>query len=499
MSVFSRLAIFYFILLSAALSYAWHIFYDDIKPSFRQISEESMVDASNLLAELIAPSFRSSESGLDSTDFAAIHEAVKRFHKRDPKALIWSFEKNSTNMQFYITDQLGEVIYHSYDPSQLGEDYSQWRDVYRTLLGEYGARTSRRDEEDPESGQMYVAAPIVLDKNLVGVFTLIKPHQSILPFIGEAEFRLTAAGLLLLALLTLSGLALVFWYKRMLDQLTNYVDRVRNGKKASQPRFEEKGFSQLSDALQQLRSELDGKLYVENYIHTLTHELKSPIAAIAAATELLQTNLEPSKRQQFMGNIEAEVSRMQQIIEQLLLLASLENQQSSKEQMIALDTLLNNALVSMNARLSQKNITLNIEDLKLEGLNVRGDAFLLSTAISNLLTNALDFCPAEGHITIASQCSRANAKKPVIELSICNTSAAIPDYAKPRLFERFFSTTRPDNNRKSSGLGLCVAEQVIQLHNGSISLSNSVLNNDTAVLAFVVLPLAKSNNGGILN
>ena len=484
MNVFSRLAIFYFLLLSIALTYAWYVFYDDIKPSFRQISEESMVDNANLMAELLLPLLEQSEP-----DFSALEESVQRFHQRDPQAVIWSYLKTDTNLQFYITNAAGTVIYHSYDSSQIGEDYSQWRDVNRTLLGEYGARTSRRDPEDPESGQMYVAAPIVKDGHLLGVFTLIKPHQSILPFIGEAEFRLTTAGLLLLTVLTLTGLALVIWYKRMLEQLMGFIERVRRGQKAKHPRFEEKGFSQLSDALQQLRAELDGKLYVENYTHTLTHELKSPLAAIAAATELLQTDLSESKRTQFMGNIEAEVSRMQQIIEQLLLLASLENRQSSSSELIDMDELLGEALHAIQTRLAHKNIKLDIEHLQLQGIQLSGDRFLLSTAISNLLTNALDFCPAGGCIQLCSQQSKPDSAQRFLELSICNTGEHIPDYAKSRLFERFFSTARADSKRKSSGLGLCVAEQICELHSGSVSVNNVEMDGAPAVQAFVVLAL----------
>lgn len=485
MSVFSRLAIFYLLLLSAAITYAWYVFYDDIKPSFRQVSEESMVDNANLMAELLVPVMAQ-----QPPDFSPLDEMVKRYQKRNPQALIWSYEKTDTNLEFYITDALGKVIYHSYDPSQIGEDYSDWRDVSRTLLGEYGARTSRRDPEDPQSGQMYVAAPIVKDQQLMGVITLMKPHQSILPFIGEAEFQLTAAGLLLLALLTLTGFALVLWYQRMLDQLISYIDRVRNGKKANHPRFEERGFSQLSDALQQMRTELDGKLYVENYTHTLTHELKSPLAAISAATELLQTDLDSGKREQFMANIEAEVIRMQQIIEQLLLLASLENRQSNKGENIQFADLMQDALAAINPRAMQKNIQIDSQQLQLQGVSLRGDRFLLSTALSNLLSNALDFCPVGGVIQLSSHQSNKNAAQRYLELSICNTGPHIPDYAKSKLFERFFSTARPDSKRKSSGLGLCVVEQICQLHNGSISLNNTELNGQSAVQAFVVLSLS---------
>ncbi|MGB0865736.1 MAG: two-component system sensor histidine kinase CreC [Granulosicoccaceae bacterium] len=490
MSVFTRLAIFYFILLSAALIYAWQVFYEDIKPSFRQISEEAMIDNANLMAELMLPLLEQQQP-----DFSVFDQRVKSYQQRNPQALIWSHLKADTNTQFYLTDARGEVIYHSLDPTQVGEDYSQWRDVFRTLQGEYGARTSLRDPEDPDSGEMYVAAPIRKDDTLLGVFTLIKPHQSIVSFIGEAEFKLTAAGLALLGLLTLSGLALVIWYRRMLEQLIVFVDRVRRGQKAKQPNFQEHGFGQLSEALQNMRAELDGKLYVENYTHTLTHELKSPLAAISAATELLQSDLPEQKRAQFMGNIEAEVLRMQQIIEQLLLLASLENRQSSELERIELKTLIEDALAAVRTRLDQKKINLNTERLQLAGLGLDGDSFLLATALSNLLGNAIDFCPAGGIIEVASRQSKPHASQRYVELTISNTGAHIPDYAKRRLFERFFSTARADSKRKSSGLGLCVVEQVCELHGGSVSLSNIELRGQSAVQAFVVLPLSYGASG----
>ncbi|MEM7379242.1 MAG: hypothetical protein AAF460_17285, partial [Pseudomonadota bacterium] len=99
MSVFGRLAIFYFILLSVTVIFVWNVFFDEIKPSFRQISEEAMVDNANLLAELLTPMF------VDGTpEFDALDAAVARYQQRNPEAMIWSHLKSDTNMQFYITD-----------------------------------------------------------------------------------------------------------------------------------------------------------------------------------------------------------------------------------------------------------------------------------------------------------------------------------------------------------------------------------------------------------
>ncbi|MCV6071808.1 two-component system sensor histidine kinase CreC, partial [Escherichia coli] len=79
-----------------------------------------------------------------------------------------------------------------------------------------------------------------------------------------------------------------------------------------------------SDALEKMRNQLDGKQYVEEYVQTLTHELKSPLSAIKGASEILQMPLPAEKVTRFAGNIERESDRMQSLIDKLLELARLE-------------------------------------------------------------------------------------------------------------------------------------------------------------------------------
>jgi len=59
-----------------------------------------------------------------------------------------------------------------------------------------------------------------------------------------------------------------------------------------------------------------------------------------------------------------------------------------------------------------------------------------------------------------------------VTLSVADSGPGIPDYALPRIFERFYSLPRPGSNEKSTGLGLCFVQQVAQLHHGQISLQN---------------------------
>ena len=102
-----------------------------------------------------------------------------------------------------------------------------------------------------------------------------------------------------------------------------------------------------------------------------------------------------------------------------------------------------------------------------ETLQLRGERFLLEQALSNLLDNALDFTPAGGLLRWTAQVQGEQ-----VELCLFNQGAAIPEYAMPRLSERFFSLPRPETGRKSTGLGLNFVQEVASLHGGSLQLSN---------------------------
>lgn len=98
---------------------------------------------------------------------------------------------------------------------------------------------------------------------------------------------------------------------------------------------------------------------------------------------------------------------------------------------------------------------------------VLGERFLLQQALANLLENALDFTPPGGRIRL-----EAELVAPSIELRLFNEGPPIPDYALPRLTERFFSPPRPATGRKSTGLGLSFVQEVAGLHGGELAVRN---------------------------
>jgi two-component system sensor histidine kinase CreC len=96
-----------------------------------------------------------------------------------------------------------------------------------------------------------------------------------------------------------------------------------------------------------------------------------------------------------------------------------------------------------------------------------GSRFLLRQAVANLLDNAIDFSPAGGRLTLSLERTAAT-----VCLCIRDQGPGIPDYALPRLFERFYSVPRPDTGERSSGLGLNLVQEAARLHRGTIELRN---------------------------
>ena len=455
-----RIFLVYFLFVGLAGWFVLSTVMDEIRPGVRQSTEETLVDTANLLAEILRDEVKNG-----SLAQGRLPELLKAYGQRQPQAQIWGVEKRAVSHRIYVTDARGIVLLDSSGVA-VGQDYSRWNDVYLTLRGEYGARSTREDPADEDSSVMYVAAPIKDGAQIIGVVSVAKPNQSLQPYIERSQRRLgwLGAGLIVLGLLI--GGALSWWLSGSLRQLTRYAGAVSRGERAELPELRGGELKQLAAAVQKMRTELEGKAYVEQYVHTLTHELKSPLAAIRGAAELLESEMPAEQRQRFVANIASEGARLQQLIERLLNLALVEQRQGLEERVaVDLHGLAEELLQAQAARIQAAG--LRIENTIPAGLLVQGERFLLRQALANLLDNAHDFTPAGGLLRFSAETRGGR-----VELALYNQGAAIPDYALPRLTERFYSLPRPASGRKSTGLGLNFVQEVALLHGGELALRN---------------------------
>lgn len=472
----TRLFLAFFLLVGLGLVLFLNTAQEQIRPAIRQASEEALVDTANLLAEMAALQF---DQGFSAGSPFVV--AVNRFRNRTFNAQIWSLAKTQPDFSLYITDTNGTVLYHT-DGTQIGENYGQWIDVNRTLQGLYGARTTRTDPDDEWTSSMYVAAPIYVRGDLAGVLTVAQPNATVQPFQVGAYQQLWQSGILIMLAAAVLGGALSFWLGRSIQKLVDYVDALRQGNKVSTPQLSERELSRLAQATRAMHEEIEGKNYVETYIHTLAHEMKSPLSAIRGASEILKDIPHESSADRFLDNIEQESRRMQQLIDRLLSLAAVEKQQQLQHvETLNLCQLVSSNMESKLVALEKKSLHCQLAGCEREVL-VKGEHFLLDQAISNLLDNAIDFSPAGETIEL-----EIIASPRLVTLVITNAGGPIPDYALPRLFERFFSLPRPDSGRKSTGLGLSFIREVATLHGGTIALEN---HHDAQVQARLSLPPA---------
>ena len=192
----------------------------------------------------------------------------------------------------------------------LGQDYSQWRDVYLTLHGKYGARSSPVVLNDKNSDTiMYIAAPIKDGSHIIGSLTVAKPNRTLLPFIERAQNKIIRWGALLFVLSLGIGMLFTWRFTRKINALSNYAMSVSKGEKVTPPTSSNDELSELANAMQTMRSELDGKQHVQDSIQHLTHELKSPMTAIQGALELISPNMPPADQAYFLAQIKAQSSR----------------------------------------------------------------------------------------------------------------------------------------------------------------------------------------------
>lgn len=453
-----RIFLGYFAIVALAGLLLSQVFVAQVKPGVRQAMEDTLVDMANVLAELAADDVAAGR--IADGRFAA---RVRAMRARDPGAAIWGFPKRGANYRVYVTDARGIVVFDS-EGRDVGRDYSRWNDVYLTLRGRYGARSSPESPERPESTVMHVGAPIRdAGGRIIGALTVAKPNRIIDPFIERSQGVVIRWGVVLLGSALLVGLAAAGWLSSQLARLRRYATAAAAGERATLPRSAGE-FADLGRALETMRVQLEGRQYVEHYVHALTHEMKSPIAAIRASAELLEQPLPAADRERFAASIGAQAERLATMIDRMLALASVEHRQRLESpRAVDMRSLFAEVEDDVRTRLHGRGHRLS---MRCPGdVSIVGDAFLLRQALGNLVENASDFSPNGAIIELEA----AETPDGTV-LAVRDRGAGVPDYARARVFERFYSLPRPDGSSRSSGLGLSFVAEVAGLHGGRARL-----------------------------
>ncbi|EPE82847.1 GHKL domain protein [Leptospira noguchii str. 1993005606] len=433
--------------------------------------EESLNDTAHLLASLLERELSQTNDSLEKISERVFFPIMRTTTQKDLNSKIFEITKKKVDLQLYVTNERGIVIYDS-EKLKKGQDYSKKNDVYLTLQGKYGARSSLLFGS--EKG-LFIAAPIRNSGKIIGVLTVIKPKKSLIPFIESTRKKFWNLSLYVALSIIILFISILYFLFSPIRKLSEYVSALRFQKRIPFPKISVPEIRGLGEEMDRLFRELAGKEYVENYIQSMTHEIKSPLSSLLASCELIIEN--PDRLESLISNIQLEGKRIQTILEKLLELSSLENQsQLEKTPNLNLQDIVQETVVSSISEAVRKKIKL--KELT-ETVYVEGNFFFLGMALRNLVQNALDFSNSDSEITV--RCGKENGF-PFLEVE--DSGPGIPSYALERIFEKFYSLPRPDTGRKSSGLGLAFVREIAKLHDADLEVKNGTSIGVVARICF---------------
>lgn len=450
-----------------------------------QAAEEVMVDSANLLAQMVSSNIKNDKINVDK-----VRDIVSAYLNRELDVDIYSISKKNPNLQIYITNQDGIVIYDSKGKIE-GKDYSQWRDVFLTLNGKYGARSSAYDAsiDNPTADQKahHVAAPIHHNGKIFGSLTVIKSVADLKPYVVAQKDQIKEYAIYVLLISLLFGAGVSFIVTRGTRKLVKYTTALSKGETVVAPKIRQVEFSELAQAIEKLRVDLEGREYVEEYINTMAHELRTPITGIKATAENLLMPMSASQREHFVNNILDANKKMDMLVNRLLNLSRIERRdQLENVEKIDVKTLIKDVVQAPSRKGNISRRSIKIEYTIERDFTIKAEKLLAEQALSNIIDNAIDFTPPDS--TISIKVSESNTH---VNIQVQDQGKGVPEHARKQIFRRFFSSSRPDTGKRGNGLGLRFVKKIMSLHGGQVSLKNRFMED--GAVATLKFPIKKSH------
>jgi two-component system phosphate regulon sensor histidine kinase PhoR len=207
------------------------------------------------------------------------------------------------------------------------------------------------------------------------------------------------------------------------------------------------------------------KLLTE-FVQTISHDLRTPLAIINTSLYLLERASDSEKKQYYSNKISDQVLRVSSLVDGLLGMVKWDSHASYTLEEVDVNALISSVGVDMGTLAAEKSLTLKF-DLGANIPKLTADWFALGEALTNIVKNAVQYTPAEGSVVVRS---RAHSSHAVIEVQ--DTGIGIEAQDLRHIFDRLY---RADKARSTHGigLGLPIARKIVEAHGGRIEVEST--------------------------
>lgn len=353
-----------------------------------------------------------------------------------------------------------------------GLSFTHLPEVQEALNGKYRAVLRKRISNEPAPAiasisrgtgiRIFAAYPIMQNKQLWGVVYLSRTPQNILKHLHAEKNKVILAGAVIIGITLFLTLFTTYMVSRPINCLIKRTQQVSSGETAiMEPlnRPATKEVEQLGESFAAMTRTLHERSeYIRNFATHVSHEFKTPLTSIQGASELLLEHIDDmasNERQKFLSNIMEDTERLKHLVNRLLELARADSLTPSKHERTRLAPVLEK-LQSRYRDTLELTVNTQLDDT----IPISADNLL--TILVNLLDNAQQHGASKVTIRVK------NSEDFVVTVS--DNGSGISPANRNKIFTPFFTTKRESGG---TGIGLGIAQSLMEAHNGQIALIDS--------------------------